>query len=69
MVAYLGELAQIKGLKLSGEVAANIPITLFGDPYWLRQILINLVSNALKFTEQGTVHVRIFRPNATQWAL
>ena len=62
-------LTQTKGLKLISQIADDVPTTLFGDRQRLHQILVNLVSNAIKFTEQGTVHVRGYRPDAAHWAL
>lgn len=62
-------LAQTKGLKLTGHIAEDVPATLFGDRQRLHQILVNLVSNAIKFTDQGTVHMRAYRPDADHWAL
>ena len=62
-------LAHTKGLDLVSEIAPNVPATLSGDPYWLRQILVNLVNNAIKFTQQGTVRVYIYRTDDTQWAM
>jgi PAS domain S-box-containing protein len=53
------ELAQRKGLALTCGLAASIPSVLIGDPARVRQILMNLVSNALKFTERGSVHVAV----------
>lgn len=51
--------ADSKGLALRVEVAAAVPAAIVGDPVRLQQVLVNLVSNALKFTRQGSVSVRV----------
>ncbi len=57
--AVFAHKAQEKGLQLHGEVDVDVPTSLCGDPGRLRQILTNLISNAIKFTEQGQVRVRV----------
>jgi signal transduction histidine kinase/CheY-like chemotaxis protein len=55
----LGITAAEKGLTLVYAVAAEVPDRLWGDPLRLRQILVNLTGNAIKFTSRGEVVVRV----------
>ncbi len=58
--------AQRKGLELSLYIAADVPAVVSGDSGRLRQVLTNLISNAVKFTSEGEVAVRIVRNNQSE---
>ncbi len=56
------ESANRKGLELMYILEDDVPLLLFGDAYRIRQILVNLVGNGLKFTERGEVVIRVEMP-------
>jgi two-component system sensor histidine kinase RpfC len=59
LVALLRQQAHRKGLRLGAHIAPDLPHRLRGDVRHLRQILTNLVANAIKFTSQGHVLIRV----------
>jgi len=61
VIALLKKSAERRGTRLVSKIAHNAPLRVRGDPFRLRQILTNLVGNAIKFTERGTVTVEVNR--------
>lgn len=59
VVALFEPEARGKGLELVVDVSTDVPARLRGDPARIRQVLINLVANAVKFTESGTVSLSV----------
>jgi len=66
MVLLMAPRAHQKGLELACAVAPDVPMHVIGDPGRLRQIVVNLVANAIKFTERGEVVLRIVRDGQSE---
>jgi PAS domain S-box-containing protein len=67
--ASMDKITADKGLSLVSELSPSMPEQIAGDPQRIQQILINLVGNALKFTEKGSITVRIDRADSNQWKM
>jgi signal transduction histidine kinase len=61
--------ASDRKLRLTSEIDDSLPETLIGDPARLQQMLVNLVNNAIKFTDVGEVSVRLFRSDVAKWGI
>jgi signal transduction histidine kinase/CheY-like chemotaxis protein len=74
-VEILALRANDKGLELACHLSPDIPCQLIGDPNRLHQILVNLIGNAIKFTDQGSVLLRVLpdpdvnRPGAIRFSI
>ncbi len=62
-------LAQKKGLEFSAHIDPNLPQGIYGDDRRIRQIIINLVGNALKFTREGNVHLDVLCQGGSHWGI
>ena len=65
----MDQIVHEKGLNLTSEIDATLPEVLNGDLSRLQQILVNLVNNAVKFTDHGTVHVRLLCSQTDKWGI
>ena len=67
--SVMDQIVHEKGLNLTSEIDDRLPQTFDGDIARLQQIMVNLVNNAVKFTDRGTVHVRLFCLDMKQWGI
>ena len=65
----LCEDAREKGIQYEEIIVPELPDTLWGIPSRVEQILFHLISNAVKFTEAGSITVTLLRPDESRWAM
>ncbi|MEO8206932.1 MAG: response regulator [Chthoniobacterales bacterium] len=65
-VDILSEQSQSKGIEMASLIFHNVPQDLRGDPGRVRQVLVHLVGNAIKFTEEGEVVIRVKRKSESK---
>ena len=59
LYSLIAENAQAKGLKLEFDIDPELPVSLFGDDVRLKQIILNLLTNAVKYTNEGSITLRL----------
>ncbi|MDC0317304.1 ATP-binding protein [bacterium] len=57
---------RISGIEVKSSIATDVPLNLIGDPERIKQILVNLLGNSLKFTSTGSIDLKIDRESETQ---
>jgi signal transduction histidine kinase len=67
--SVMDKIATDKGLDLTSELDPDLPELLIGDIARLQQVLVNLISNAVKFTQEGTIHMSLLRTGKRSWSM
>jgi signal transduction histidine kinase len=65
----MDRIALDKGIEFKTELDPAMPAVIMGDPQRLQQVMINLANNAIKFTDRGSVSVRILRLDGSNWQI
>ncbi len=65
----VGYVAKKKNIAFHTVIQPDLPGNILGDPYWLKQILLNLVNNAFKYTNEGKVDVLLYRSGMDHWVM
>ena len=66
VITAIGPEATKKGITIESNIANNVPPQLIGDPVRIEQALLNLASNAVKFTSQGSVNIGVHAAESTE---
>ncbi|HID52306.1 MAG TPA: hypothetical protein EYP41_09730 [Anaerolineae bacterium] len=61
--------AYLQGIGFTAVIDPQLLDMLWGDPFWLRQILLNLIMNGVKFAKEGQVAARFLRVDEVTWAM
>lgn len=69
LTELLSGAAESKGLTLTCSISPELPTVIYGDFQRIQQVLINLVSNAIKFTNQGGVTIQMLPISKTEWKI
>jgi len=67
--SVMDRMAAEKGLMLTSQLDSNVPQFISGDPQRLQQVLVNLVSNAVKFTDHGEINIHVGTLGQKQWII
>jgi PAS domain S-box-containing protein len=68
-VSGMDILAEKKGLRFSVQIDPNLPQEIYGDERRIRQIIINLIGNAIKFTQEGSVQLFVSLAESNHWRI